>query len=189
MSRLSHTRESDNEYKSSFTPRSLAHGKTGRVVPLKQKKRISYFIYMILMVGGLVLVGSIINKIDWLSILNKQEPDQRSPLVLNENPEIGPTIEEGDEEDPKYGQRLIVSNVNKLTISVRAVRGESTLFIGRTGNEKMVLREGDQKVIEGDQVWFRLGKPSNVDILINNKLVTTRAQDQEKSYYILKKQL
>lgn len=191
MSRSRQTRRSTNEYESSFTPRSQARkGRRGSANcrSVKGKRRTSYLIYTVLILGGIALVGVTIYKAQGLQFPKSQKIEQKAPLVVNEKPEMGPIIEEGDEEDAEYGQRFTVSNISKLTVVVRAVRGESTLFLGKSGEEKMILREGDQKVVEGDQIWFRLGNPSNVDILVNNKLVTTRAQDQEKSYYMTRKQ-
>ena len=175
-----------HEYSGSFTPRRFLHRNGKKPERLFKRKKLVRYGLIFSAIGCILFTGIVISKNDDLPFQKKHNVE-RSSSVARDSELRDPIIEEGDEENSTEGKQFIIRNVDRIMVELRAVKGESTLFMGKVGEEKVILRQGDKKVIEGDDLSFRLGKPSNVDIFVNNKPIITRAQDQEKSYHLLKK--
>jgi cytoskeleton protein RodZ len=102
-----------------------------------------------------------------------------------------PTLEEGEESsDPYVGQEYLIKNVDKLNVVLKGRSGESTVLYAPTPKDqpkKLTLRVGQEVTLDTagkNYVWFRLGTPSNVEILVNDQQINTDAQDAEKSYVV-----
>ncbi|MRG29060.1 MULTISPECIES: helix-turn-helix domain-containing protein [Laceyella] len=100
-------------------------------------------------------------------------------------------LEEGGTSDnPLEGQLYYVRNANKLEVKLKGRDGESTVSFAPTAKDtpqEFTLKVGEEKTLEignQNQVWFRLGTPSNVEVTANGQTINTSAQDTEKSYRV-----
>lgn len=87
------------------------------------------------------------------------------------------------------GDLYELSGREKIEVVIKAKKGSCSLrHSEKTGGdgENYTLKAGDQKKItaSGGFLWFRLGTPSNVEILVNGESIDTMAQDVAKSYRI-----
>ncbi|MBA4603738.1 helix-turn-helix domain-containing protein [Thermoactinomyces mirandus] len=102
-----------------------------------------------------------------------------------------PALVEGEAStDPKVGQTYLIRNVDKLEVVLKGRSGTSTLLYAPTPNDKpkeLTLKERQTVTLDTagkNYIWFRLGTPSNVEILVNGQQINTDAQDAEKSYIV-----
>lgn len=102
-----------------------------------------------------------------------------------------PILEHGDiSENPYEGQLYLIQNVDKLEVVLKAKNGESTVLYAPTVNDKpkeLTLKVGQVETLDTagkNQIWFRLGTPSNVEVSVNGQIINTEAQDTEKSYRV-----
>ncbi|MFC7441539.1 helix-turn-helix domain-containing protein [Laceyella putida] len=100
-------------------------------------------------------------------------------------------LEEGGTSDNQLeGQLYYVRNADKLEVKLKGKDGESTVSFAPTAKDtpqEFTLKVGEEKSLEignQTQVWFRLGTPSNVEVLVNGQKINTAAQDTEKSYRV-----
>jgi cytoskeleton protein RodZ len=110
---------------------------------------------------------------------------------VNAASQNSPTLEEGEESsDPYVGQEFLIKNVDKLNVVLKGRSGESTVLYAPTPKDqpqKLTLRVGQEVTLDTagkNYIWFRLGTPSNVEILVNDQQINTDAQDAEKSYVV-----
>lgn len=87
------------------------------------------------------------------------------------------------------GDLYELAGSDQIEVLIKAKKGSCSLrYSEKTGGdgENFTLKAGDQKKItaNGDFIWFRLGTPSNVEILVNGESIDTLAQDVAKSYRI-----
>lgn len=87
------------------------------------------------------------------------------------------------------GDLYELAGSDKIEVIIKAKKGSCSLrYSEKTGGdgENYTLKVGDQKkiTVNGDFIWFRLGTPSNVEILVNGESIDTLAQDVAKSYRI-----
>ena len=111
--------------------------------------------------------------------------------VVNAKVKTYPYLEEGPVSDnPLVGQLYFIHNVKKLDIVLKALKGESTVFYGTDFQNQeghLTLKIGDIFRLDTSnksKVWFRLGCPSNIEILVNGQVIETQAQDTVKSYRV-----
>ena len=102
-----------------------------------------------------------------------------------------PTLVEGEESSAPYvGQEYVIKNVDKLNVVLKGRSGESTVRYAPTSKDQpkeLTLRVGQEVTLDTagkNFIWFRLGTPSNVEILVNDQQINTDAQDAEKSYVV-----
>lgn len=150
-------------------------------------------------VGALVLVGggygaySSFMADDSPKAVQEKSSEDETPtgLDVSANPQTGPVLEEGGTAENAYeGQLFIIKNVDKLEVQLKAKKGESKVFYAPTpsGQHKsFTMRIGEIKTLDTagqNQIWFRLGTPSNIEITVNGQPIDTSAQDTEKSYRV-----
>lgn len=60
------------------------------------------------------------------------------------------------------------------------------MFYGKSPDEQqnIILKTDDTFVLPKGAEWFRLATPSNVEILVNDQMIDTLAQDLPTSYRI-----
>jgi cytoskeleton protein RodZ len=102
-----------------------------------------------------------------------------------------PILQEGEiSNNPYEGQLYTISNVDKLQVVLKGENGESRVIYAPTYNdtpEEFTLKVGQEVVLDTkgkDEIWFRLGTPSNVQITVNGQEINTEAQDTVKSYRV-----
>jgi cytoskeleton protein RodZ len=102
-----------------------------------------------------------------------------------------PILQEGEISDNPYeGQLYTISNVDKLEVVLKGENGESRVIYAPSYNdrpEEFTLKVGQEVVLDTkgkDEIWFRLGTPSNVQISVNGQEINTDAQDTVKSYRV-----
>ncbi|OYD09512.1 helix-turn-helix domain-containing protein [Paludifilum halophilum] len=109
--------------------------------------------------------------------------------TVNANENESPTLAKVETGSDVEGDLYNLQNAKNLKVEIKASKGESRLDYGEEVNdpkEGFTMEVGEQRVIgEGnDFVWFRVGKPSNVQIKVNGQDIDTTAQDVPKSYRI-----
>ncbi|MGA8942929.1 MAG: helix-turn-helix transcriptional regulator [Thermoactinomyces sp.] len=102
-----------------------------------------------------------------------------------------PTLVEGEASTDAYvGQQYLIKNVDKLEVVLKGRNGESTLLYAPTSKDepkRLTIKQGQTVTLDTagkNYIWFRLGTPSNVEILVNGQQINTDAQDAEKSYIV-----
>ncbi|MBS7530836.1 helix-turn-helix domain-containing protein [Hazenella sp. IB182353] len=102
-----------------------------------------------------------------------------------------PVLEEGSLDDYEYanGQLYTISNVDELNITIKGIKGQSTLRHGDDATSKAteLINLGKTFTLPTSgkkEYWFVLGQPSNVEISVNGQAINTEAQDVTKSYRI-----
>ncbi len=102
-----------------------------------------------------------------------------------------PALVEGEAStDPYVGQQYLIRNVDKLEVVLKGRNGESTLLYAPTSKDtpkELTLKQGQTVTLDTagkNYIWFRLGTPSHVEILVNGQQINTDAQDAEKSYIV-----
>lgn len=111
-----------------------------------------------------------------------------TPEAANAESKNTPVLVEG--EASTDGQQYLIKNVDKLEVVLKGRNGESTLLYAPTSKDEpkeLTLKQGQTVTLDTagkNFIWFRLGTPSNVEILVNGQQINTDAQDAEKSYIV-----
>ena len=80
-----------------------------------------------------------------------------------------------------------MKNVSKLEVQIKATKGDTTIRVGDEVNkgDMFEIKAGEQQTLPYDKfIWFRLTKPSNVQVKVNGEEIDTTAQDVPRSYRI-----
>lgn len=111
-----------------------------------------------------------------------------TPEAANAESKNTPALVEG--EASTDGQQYLIKNVDKLEVVLKGRNGESTLLYAPTSKDEpkeLTIKQGQTVTLDTagkNYIWFRLGTPSNVEILVNGQQINTDAQDAEKSYIV-----
>jgi cytoskeleton protein RodZ len=190
---------------SSFTPRRVAlEAKRGMEETARKAKKAATrkWIVGVAAIGALLLVpiggyymfmgGSnsaqqASDKQDQVNMASQDDGDS----VANAKVPQTTTLTKVETGEDLEGDLYELKGANDLKVEIKAVKGECQLQYGYGVNqeeERFTLEIGEKKQIEGkDLIWFRLSKPSNVEIKVSGQEIDTTAQDVAKSYRIKKK--
>ena len=123
--------------------------------------------------------------------VTERPADDQEMVDVNAASQDLPTLVEGEEaSDPYVGQEYLIKNVDKLNVVLKGRSGESKVLYAPTSKDQpkeLTLSVGQEVTLDTagkNFIWFRLGTPSNVEILVNDQQINTDAQDAEKSYVV-----
>ncbi|QKG84532.1 helix-turn-helix domain-containing protein [Kroppenstedtia pulmonis] len=195
-------KQEDLSQTSSFTPRrvlqEMKKGELNFETDQKQKSGKNMWIIKVAAIGALVLVP-----VGWFVFndsgnsspstsdteKSKGESTESGPETANANEQEAPTLTKVESGGDLEGDLYTLTNVKKMEVEIQANKGNSRLDYGKEVNhikEGFTLKVGEKRVVgEGEKfVWFRIGKPSNVQIKVNGEEIDTTAQDVPRSYRI-----
>lgn len=180
-----------------FAPRRVSlEKKMGEGTEHGEKRKKVPGLTIAIAVGALLLIGS--GAYYYFAGDTPAEPSNGTEVTAPEdgsNVNAGevnmPFLEQGEiSENPYEGQLFLIHNVDKLEVVLKANNGESTVLYAPTVNDQpkeLTLKVGQVETLDTagkNEIWFRLGTPSNVEVTVNGQKIITEAQDTEKSYRV-----
>lgn len=185
-----------------FTPRKVSlevkkgreeeKGKSKKSGTRKWLVRIAAVGALVLLSGGAYIVVTNENTTTQSADSGKEQSDKKGVDSAGNNAQAdaldAPKLKVVESGEDLEGDLYALEDAEKLKVQIKATKGDTNIRFGKKPNEvdeSYEIKVGQQRTLPYDKfVWFRLTKPSNAQIKVNDQEIDTKAQDVPRSYRI-----